>query len=310
MTPFPSIKIFCIYTGVAMAFTFVWHLTLFGGLLALAGRAEAKNKHGFLLFKEVTPLSKAQNKSWFYRTFMTGGINPDDPLNPIDNQEHVGMAFFRDKFGQALNLGWVKACVLVFFSLYLVGGIWGVTEIQEGLEKRNTANYDSYSVQYYDMDDAYFKKHAYVISVVITGPDMDFSSAETQNQIDLIIKTLEASAYIDQNLTQNWLNDFLDYVDRNKGYTDIELPIDTEEEFAQTLKNVYLAGDNPVRLDVAFSPDGKKVEAGRFLIVVRNIYYYHYYIGMKSKDITLCSFGKINEQKKFLELLVWIFLFR
>ena len=152
-----------------------------------------------------------------------------------------------------------------------------MTEIQEGLEKRNTANYDSYSVQYYDMDDAYFKKHAYVISVVITGPNMDFSSAETQNQIDLIIRTLEDSVYIDQNLTQNWLNDFLDYVDRNKGYTDIELPIDSEEEFAQTLKNVYLAGDNPVRLDVAFNPDGKKVEAGRFLIVVRNSYYYFYH---------------------------------
>ena len=71
-----------------MAFTFVWHLTLFGGVLALAGRAEAKNKHGFILCTEVTPRSLAQNRSWLYRNFMTGGINQDDPLNPIDNQEY------------------------------------------------------------------------------------------------------------------------------------------------------------------------------------------------------------------------------
>ena len=166
---------------------------------------------------------------------------------------------------------WVKACVLIFFAAYLVGAIWGVTEIKEGLEKRNTANYDSYSVQYYDMDDAYFKKHAFVISVVISGgPNLDFSKTETQEQIDLIIKTLEDSVYIDRNLTQNWLRDFLDYVDRNKGYSDIELPIGTEKDFAQTLKDVYLADpNNPARLDVSFSQDGTKVEAARFLILVR-----------------------------------------
>ena len=172
-----------------------------------------------------------------------------------------------------LNLSWVKACVLVLFSAYLVGGIWGVTQVKEGLEKRNTANYDSYSVQYYDMDDAYFKKYAYLISVVITGPDLDFSSSETQDQIDLIIRNLEASIYIDQNLTQNWLNDFLDYVERNKGYTDVELPINSEADFTQTLKNVYLSDrNNPKRLDVAFSPDGQRVEAGRFIITVRKHY--------------------------------------
>ena len=166
---------------------------------------------------------------------------------------------------------WVKACVLIIFAAYLVGAIWGVTEIKEGLEKRNTANYDSYSVQYYDMDDAYFKKHAFVISVVISGgPNLDFSKTETQEQIDLIIKTLEDSVYIDRNLTQNWLRDFLDYVDRNKGYSDIELPIGTEKDFAQTLKDVYLADpNNPARLDVSFSQDGTKVEAARFLILVR-----------------------------------------
>ncbi len=269
MTPFPCIKIFCIYTGVAQAFTYLWHVSMFGAMLALSGRAEAKNKHGLFLWKQVTPKSQAQQRSWLFRTCMTGGINPDDPLNPLDNQEHTGMAFFRDVLGNCLNKPWVKAVILALFTGYLLGGIWGVTEIQEGLEKRNTANYDSYSVQYYDMDDAYFKKYAFAISVVISGPALDFSQKDTQNQIETVVQALENSQYIDQNLTQNWIRDFLDYVDRNKDYSDVQLPIETQAEFTQTLKNVYLADpNNPARLDVAFSQDGSRIEAARFLIQV------------------------------------------
>lgn len=252
-----------------MAFTYIWHITMFGGVLALAGRAEAKNKHGLFLCKTVTPKSKAQHRSWLYRTFMTGGINAEDPMNPLDNQEHAGMAFFRDKLGNWLNIGWVKVVILTLFSGYLIGGIWGCTQIQEGLEKRNTANYDSYSVQYYDMDDAYFKKYAFTISVVISGPALDFSSKATQQQIETIVQALENSPYIDKNLTQNWLRDFLDYIDRNKGYSDVHLPVETSQEFTQTLKSVYLADpNNPARLDVSFTDDGASVQAARFLIQV------------------------------------------
>ena len=64
-------------------------------MMALAGRAEKDNRHGLMVCCKVTPKSLAQDKSWLYRTFMTGGINANDPENPIDNKEHVVMVFFR-----------------------------------------------------------------------------------------------------------------------------------------------------------------------------------------------------------------------
>ena len=67
MTPFPCVRIFCIYTGVSVAFIYVWHITLFAGILALAGRAEKANRHGLLPCVEVTPRSQAKNKHWFIR---------------------------------------------------------------------------------------------------------------------------------------------------------------------------------------------------------------------------------------------------
>ena len=80
---------------------------------------------------------------------------------------------------------------------------------------------------------------------------------------------MENSTYIDPSVTQSWLRDFLNYVDRNAGYDDVDLNLDTEEDFAETLKVHYLAGSvSPISLDVKFSDDGKRVSAARFLIQV------------------------------------------
>lgn len=252
-----------------MTFTYLWHITMFGGFLAWSGRSEAKNNHGCFLCYKVKPKSLSGHKSWFYRNFMSGGINPSDPTNPKDNAEHAGMAFFRDKVAYILNQNIFKCFILFCYIFYIVGAVWGCFAIQEGLDKRNTANRDSYSVQYYNMDDEYFKEYAYTINVIIHGPNIDFSKPEVQKRVENIVKALEDSQYIDGNSTQNWLANFLDYVDRNKGFNDVNLPVDTAEEFADTLKNIYLADpNNPERLDVSFSDDGTRVKAARFIIQV------------------------------------------
>ena len=35
ITPFPCVRIFCIYTGTAVAFIYVWQLTFFGACLVI-----------------------------------------------------------------------------------------------------------------------------------------------------------------------------------------------------------------------------------------------------------------------------------
>ena len=100
----------------------------------------------------------------------------------------------------------------------------------------------------------------------------DFSDKRTQERIEGITQRFENSSYIDASVTTSWLREFLDYVERNKGYEDISLPIDTEADFAHTLETMYFAEEfSPMRLDVAFqtSPQGyKRVSAARFLIQV------------------------------------------
>ena len=58
ITPFPCVQIFCVYTGACVVGTYVWHLTFFGGCMALAGYAEKQNRHAVTCCV-VIPKSKA-----------------------------------------------------------------------------------------------------------------------------------------------------------------------------------------------------------------------------------------------------------
>ena len=75
------------------------------------------------------------------------------------------MAFFRDYFAAVLNNSYARGAILVGFFIYLSVAIWGVLQLQEGLERRRLARFDSYSVRFYDLEDGYFREYPYRISV-------------------------------------------------------------------------------------------------------------------------------------------------
>ena len=105
------------------------------------------------------------NYGLLYNAFCSGGINPKDPTNPKDNRENSVMAFFRDYFAAVLNNSYARGAILVGFFIYLSVAIWGVLQLQEGLERRRLARFDSYSVRFYDLEDRYFREYPYRISV-------------------------------------------------------------------------------------------------------------------------------------------------
>lgn len=104
-------------------------------------------------------------ESWLYRVFCTGGVNPKDPGNPRDNPDNAIMVWCRDSLGWALNQWYVKIMVLLVFAGYLAGALYGTTTIQEGLQRRKLSRADSYSIEFYDRDDFYFREFPYRIQV-------------------------------------------------------------------------------------------------------------------------------------------------
>ena len=74
---------------------------------------------------------------------------------------------FRDVVGNWLNKASSKAFVLVIFLIYVGFAAWGVTNLKEGLQKRRLSRFDSYSVDYYDAEDKYFRTYPFRINVSI-----------------------------------------------------------------------------------------------------------------------------------------------
>ncbi|KAJ4445222.1 hypothetical protein ANN_07023 [Periplaneta americana] len=208
-------------------------------------------------------------RSWLYRKFCTGGVDPADPDNPRDNKEHCLMAYFRDHVAPALSLWPVKLTVVVVFAFYVAGACYGIMGIEEGLERRKLSRSDSYSVEFYDREDYYFREFPYRIQVIISG-QLNYSDPMVQTQVENLTQTFENTSYISSPLyTESWLRSFVGYVHRNQDYLNVS--IDTEDDFIRTLKELWLFKPNPFSLDVKFNEDGTRIIASRLLIQAVNI---------------------------------------
>lgn len=84
------------------------------------------------------------------------------------------MVFFRDKVGGAINNNYIKVLILLVFGVYLMGAGYGLTQIQEGLERRKLSKEDSYSVKFFDLEDEFYREFPYRMQVIVTG-DLNYS---------------------------------------------------------------------------------------------------------------------------------------
>lgn len=57
--------------------------------------------------------------------------------------------------------------VLAVFFAYIGGAIYGLTTLQEGLQRRKLSRADSYSIEFYDREDFYFREFPYRMQVTL-----------------------------------------------------------------------------------------------------------------------------------------------
>lgn len=75
------------------------------------------------------------------------------------------MAFFRDNLAAIINNKWCKFIIIIVFAAYLVGACFGITQIKEGLERRKLSRSDSYSVEFFDREDDFYREFPYRMQV-------------------------------------------------------------------------------------------------------------------------------------------------
>lgn len=272
ITPFPCVRIFCVYTAMAVLFTYIYHVTFFGGCMALSGYAEEKNLHSFICVPTM-PKSLAKDRGKLFRLFCTGGKNPLDPDNPIDNKENLMMKFFRDKVGSFLARVPVKICVILFFLVYLGFGLWGCMQVKEGLERFKMARYDSYSLDYYDLEDKYFRKYPYRIQVII-NQTLNYADPKVQEQVEDFIHTVEHSKFMaGSRFTESWLRIYHIFLKDKRtqvllqGYNTTK-----KQDFYRGIHEVFFRlSKNYFKQDIKFNDDFTEIVASRFVLQSQNI---------------------------------------
>ncbi|NXQ46769.1 PTHD3 protein, partial [Catharus fuscescens] len=184
-TAFPSVRSFCLYTGTAFVFCYVYTLTFFGAVLVLNHKREQGNRHWLTCMRVDVGEDQAENCLYNACCIGSGSRQPSEPEG-----EHPMSIFFQKYYGPFVTNKWIKLLLVLLYGAYLGGSIYGCTQIREGIDLRNLANDDSYVIPYYDDDEKYFSTYGPRVMVVITE-SVDYWNESVRLGIESCVQNLE-----------------------------------------------------------------------------------------------------------------------
>ncbi|NWX91470.1 PTHD3 protein, partial [Nothoprocta ornata] len=184
-TAFSSVKSFCLYTGTAFIFCYVYTLTFLGAVLVLNHKREKKNRH-WLTFMPVKT-DEDKSKSCLYNVCCIGNCSGQSSES---EPEHPITTFFERYYGPFITNKWVKLLVVLLYGAYVGGSVYGCTQVKEGIDLRNLANDDSYVVPYYNDDDKYFSEYGPRVMVVVNG-SVEYWNESVRVAIQNCLQSLE-----------------------------------------------------------------------------------------------------------------------
>ncbi|GAB6025722.1 hypothetical protein CHUAL_011706 [Chamberlinius hualienensis] len=257
ITPFEAVRIFCIYIATTISFIYLCHVTMFAACMALAGYLEQQNRHGVIFIKVNTKQDAIKDgRNRLYQIFCSGG---DKNTDSDQSESLIQLSRISRWLAEVLNKVSVKICILVAFAAYLSVCVWGIVELQEGLDITNLCRYDSNAASFFQIQTANFQQHR--VQVIVEG-QLDYSKEEVRSQLEDMLTAFENSEHMaGPMLTESWLREYW--------FELSHMNISSEEEFAQSLYN--LVNGTSYELDINFGSDHKSILATRFLVQTKDI---------------------------------------
>ncbi|XP_065485043.1 patched domain-containing protein 3-like [Caloenas nicobarica] len=255
-TAFPSVRSFCLYTGTAFVFCYIYTMTFFGAIIVLNHKREQGNRH-WLTCLPVGDTDRAET-SCSYNACCIGKRSGESPQ---PESEHPMSIFFKKYYGPFFTNKWIKLLVVLLYGAYLGGSIYGCTQIREGIDLRNLASDDSYVIPYYDDTDKYFSAYGPRVMVVIKE-SVDYWNETVRLGIENCMQNLEGISYVDKNLSESWLRVYTGLA--NSGL----INIDSQTLFINNLPILFKMVPS-FEWDINKTQD--KIEASRFFIQTVNV---------------------------------------
>ncbi|XP_061324173.1 patched domain-containing protein 3 [Pezoporus flaviventris] len=256
-TAFPSVRSFCLYTGTAFVFCYIYTMTFFGAITVLNHKREQGNRHWLTCMPVGVGKDQAE-KSCLYNACCIGNCSRQSSQ---PESEHPMSVFFTKYYGPFLTNKWIKPLVVLLYGAYLGGSIYGCTQIREGIDLRNLANDESYVIPYYDDNDKYFSAYGPRVMVVVTE-SVDYWNETVRLGIENCMQDLEGISYVDKNFSESWLRAYTEYAKQQS------LNINDKDIFISNLPELFQYVQT-FEWDIDKTRD--KIEASRFFIQTVNV---------------------------------------
>ncbi|XP_072169990.1 patched domain-containing protein 3-like [Diadema setosum] len=293
INPLPAVRVFCLYTGVAVIFDYIFQITFFGACMALTGRREAANRHVWTLMKVKSP---DEAPSTAYKFCCAGGLSEEQRREKtVGNCETGLMTFFKEYYGPFLMKPAVKFLTLLAFCAYLAGAIYGCLNVSEGLELKLLARSGSPAYDFFEHQSDHFSTYGPFVSAVIQE-SLNYSDATVQQELEVLVEDFESSEYIHSSeYTEFWLRDFLKFLDA----ANVPASVRSEpDEFSRLLVNQFLTNPSFSRYsqDIVFEEGSNDtvIESSRFILTGDSLVTTNQQVQMMSEVRDKASEAKIT----------------
>ncbi|KAJ3611570.1 hypothetical protein NHX12_021585 [Muraenolepis orangiensis] len=251
MSDFTSVQYFCLYTSTAIIFCYVYNITFFGAFLALNGLREERNGHWLTCLKVPTE-ALPKSSAWYSLCCVGGDYDKEtgaEKIQPVNN-------FFKNYYGPLLTKPWVKAVVIVIYTGYLAGSIYGCFHVEQGLDLKDLAADDSYVISYYEQDRRYFSSYGPNVMLVVTEPFPYWDKAK-RSELQICTDDFKKLDFVTEKLYKSWLDAYEHFGNKKK------LNLTSKYSFMRNLPAFFEACPE-FRQDVNVS--GETILASRFFI--------------------------------------------
>ncbi|CAL8313382.1 unnamed protein product [Merluccius merluccius] len=256
MTPFRSVRAFCLYSSTAILFCYIYSITFLGAFLVLNGRRENSNKH-WLTCKVVPRVCPAGRSKWYHRCCVGGAYDRHSGTEEVQPMSR----FFKEYYGPFLTKPSTKACVILLYAVYLGVSGYGCFQIKEGIDIRHLTKDTSYVVRYYDNEKLYFTEYGPNVMVVVRG-EFPYWDPKNVSDLESCIEEFNNLSFVEKDMFTSWLKSYKSYGHHAK------LNLSSESVFKSNLGS-FLRFHSDFKQDINFT--NNSIHASRFFVQTVNI---------------------------------------
>uniref|UniRef100_A0A3B1JSE7 Patched domain containing 3/pseudo n=1 Tax=Astyanax mexicanus TaxID=7994 RepID=A0A3B1JSE7_ASTMX len=255
MSSFPSVQSFCIYTGTAILFCYIYNITFFGAFLTFNGRREKSNRHWLTCMVVDHPKPDSKNS-----ICSVGGAY--DPVTETEEEMPVN-SFFKTHYGPFLTKPWTKVGVVLIYAVYLAGSVYGCIQMKEGIELKNLAPDNSYVAKYYDNQGEYFSDFGPNVMVVIKDDMFQYWNESARQELNTCLEQFQKLDMVATDMTTFWLSYYLQYGEK------VNVSLSVKSTFFSNLRLFLIVSGFSQDLNLSYV--SQRIYASRFFVQTVNI---------------------------------------